>query len=182
MHTAYIGMGANLASWAGPPEATLGAAALRLESLGRIVRRSSLYRTRPVGLAEQPCFVNAVAALETELEPRGILEGLLAIELEFGRDRTTGIVNGPRTMDLDILLFDDVTIAEPGLEIPHPRLAQRAFVLIPMCEIASQAIDPRAGRTIAQLLHNLFLNTAGASDAVIRIQASGWRPTIRITE
>jgi 2-amino-4-hydroxy-6-hydroxymethyldihydropteridine diphosphokinase len=108
MRTAYIGMGGNLASWAGAPEATLAAAALRLESLGRVARRSSLYSTAPVGFAAQPRFVNAVVALETELEPRKLLEGLLAIEQEFGRDRSAGIANGPRTLDLDILLFGDL--------------------------------------------------------------------------
>ncbi|MGA2085951.1 MAG: 2-amino-4-hydroxy-6-hydroxymethyldihydropteridine diphosphokinase, partial [Terracidiphilus sp.] len=84
MRTAYIGMGGNLASWAGGPEATLTAAALRLESLGRVVGRSSLYSTAPVGFAAQPRFVNAVVELETELEPRKLLEGLLVIEREFG--------------------------------------------------------------------------------------------------
>ena len=79
MRTAYIGMGGNLASWAGTPEITLAAAALRLESLGRLVCRSSLYSTEPVGFAAQPRFVNAVVGLETELEPRELLEGLLAI-------------------------------------------------------------------------------------------------------
>jgi 2-amino-4-hydroxy-6-hydroxymethyldihydropteridine diphosphokinase len=101
-------MGGNLASWAGTPEATLAAAAVRLERLGRVVRRSSLYSTEPVGFAEQPRFVNAVVALETELEPRALLEGLLAIEQEFGRDRTAGIANGPRTLDLDILLLGEL--------------------------------------------------------------------------
>ena len=88
MHTAYIGMGSNMASWAGPPEATLAAAALCLESLGRVVGRSSLYSTAPVGFHEQPRFVNAVVALLTELEPRQLLDALLEIEQEFGRDRT----------------------------------------------------------------------------------------------
>src|SRR5580693_7379762 len=117
MQTAYIGMGANLPSQAGTLEATLAAAAARLESLGHVTRRSSLYSTEPVGFAAQPRFVNAVVALETELEPRDLLQGLLAIEKEFGRDRAAGFVNGPRTLDLDILLFDDRTICEPGLEI-----------------------------------------------------------------
>jgi 2-amino-4-hydroxy-6-hydroxymethyldihydropteridine diphosphokinase len=175
MHTAYIGMGANLASWAGPPEATLAAAALRLESLGRVVARSSLYSTAPVGIAEQPRFVNAVVALETELEPRQLLSELLAIELKFGRDRSAGMANGPRTLDLDILLFGDVRISEPGIEIPHPRLAERAFVLIPLCEIAPQAADPRTGKTATQLLDGLFLNCEGESDAVVQIQRDGWR-------
>ena len=95
-------MGGNLASLAGTPEATLMTAAVdRLGRLGRIVRRSSLYSTEPVGLAEQPRFVNAVVALETELDPRALLEGLLGIEQEFRRYRTAGIANGPRTLDLD---------------------------------------------------------------------------------
>jgi 2-amino-4-hydroxy-6-hydroxymethyldihydropteridine diphosphokinase len=175
MHTAYIGMGANLASWAGPPQATLGAAASRLESLGRIVARSSLYSTEPVGIAEQPRFVNAVIALETELEPRQLLSELLAVELEFGRDRAAEVANGPRTLDLDILLFDNLRIDEPGLEIPHPRLAERAFVLIPLCEIAPQASDPRTGKTVTQTLHGLLPNSEGESDAVVQIQGDGWR-------
>jgi 2-amino-4-hydroxy-6-hydroxymethyldihydropteridine diphosphokinase len=175
MHTAYIGMGANLPSWAGPPEATLAAAAKRLESLGRIVGRSSLYSTMPVGLREQPRFVNAVVALETELGPRALLAALLVIELEFGRDRSAQIANGPRTLDLDILLFDNVRINEPGLEIPHPRLAERAFVLIPLCEIAPHALDPRTGKTVTQLLHGLFPNSAGESGAVVQIQCDDWR-------
>jgi 2-amino-4-hydroxy-6-hydroxymethyldihydropteridine diphosphokinase len=175
MHTAYIGMGGNLASWAGPPEASLVAAALRLESIGRVASRSSLYSTEPVGIAEQPRFVNAVVALEAELEPRQLLSELLAIELEFGRDRSAGLQNGPRTLDLDILLFDDVQIDELSLEVPHPRLTERAFVLIPLCEIAPEALDPRTGKTVTQLLHGLFPNSEGKSDAVVQIQGDGWR-------
>jgi 2-amino-4-hydroxy-6-hydroxymethyldihydropteridine diphosphokinase len=175
MHTAYIGMGGNVASWAGPPEITVAAAVLRLESLGRVVSRSSLYNTAPVGIAEQPRFVNAVVALKTELEPRKLLGELLAVEVEFGRYRAAEIVNGPRTLDLDILLFDHVRINEPGLEIPHPRLAQRAFVLIPLCEVAAQTLDPNTGRTVTELLDGLFLNSEGEGDAVVRIQNDGWR-------
>jgi 2-amino-4-hydroxy-6-hydroxymethyldihydropteridine diphosphokinase len=175
MHIAYIGMGGNVDSWAGRPEATLAAAVVRLESIGRVVCRSSLYRTEPVGIVEQPRFVNAVIALETELEPRRLLSELLAIELEYGRDRAAEIASGPRTLDLDILLFDEVRISEPGLEIPHLRLAQRAFVLIPLCEIAAQASDPRTGETVTQLLHGLFPNSEGDSDAVVQIQSDGWR-------
>jgi 2-amino-4-hydroxy-6-hydroxymethyldihydropteridine diphosphokinase len=175
MHTAYIAMGANLPSWAGAPEATLAVAALRLEALGRVACRSSLYNTKPVGLAEQPRFVNAVVALETELGPRQLLSELLKIELEFGRDRSAGVANGPRKLDLDILLFDEVQINEPGLDIPHPRLAARAFVLIPLNEIAPQAADPRTGKTVTQLLHGLFPNSEGESDAVVKIHRNGWR-------
>ncbi|MGO9777644.1 MAG: 2-amino-4-hydroxy-6-hydroxymethyldihydropteridine diphosphokinase [Terracidiphilus sp.] len=171
MQTAYIGMGANLASRAGAPEATLAAAALRLESLGRVTRRSSLYSTAPVGFAEQPRFVNAVVALETEQEPRTLLERLLAIEQEFGRDRAAGFMNGPRTLDLDILLFGDIEIHELGLEIPHPRLLERTFVMIPLNEIAPQAVVPGVAKKVGQLLASLFEAAQAESDAVIRIKS-----------
>jgi 2-amino-4-hydroxy-6-hydroxymethyldihydropteridine diphosphokinase len=170
MKTAYIGMGGNLASWAGAPEATLAAAARRLASLGRVVRRSSLYSTEPVGFAAQPRFVNAVVALETELAPRVLLQGLLAIEHEFGRERTAGVANGPRTLDLDILLFGESQISEPGLEIPHPRLAERAFVLIPLHEIAPKAVVPGLTRTVQELLSSLRLD----SDAVVQVKNGAW--------
>lgn len=173
MRTAYIGMGGNLASWAGQPEATLAAAALRLEALGRVVCRSSLYSTEPVGFAAQPRFVNAVVALETELEPIELLRSLLAIEKEFGRDRAVGIRNGPRTLDLDILLFGNLEVSEPGLEIPHPRLAERAFVLIPLNEIAPDAVVPQAGN-VAQLLENLLQGAQTEADAVVRVQSDAW--------
>jgi 2-amino-4-hydroxy-6-hydroxymethyldihydropteridine diphosphokinase len=167
-------MGGNLASWAGQPEATLAAAALRLESLGRLVARSSLYSTEPVGFAEQPRFVNAVVALETELEPRALLDALLAIEQEFGRDRSVGFANGPRTLDLDILLFGSLEISEPDLDIPHPHLAERAFVLIPLAEIAPDALVPGQGKTVAELLHMPLQRSCNESDAVVRVQSGSW--------
>src|SRR5437763_16925583 len=142
MHTAYIGMGANVAGPAGDPESTMAAAANRLESLGRVVARSSLYSTAPVGFADQPRFLNAVVALQTDLEPRALLAGLLRIEREFGRDRASAIRNGPRPLDLDILVYGNEQISEPGLEIPHPRMEERDFVLIPLVEVASN--DPTA--------------------------------------
>ena len=166
MRTAYIGMGANLASWAGVPEATLAAAALRLESLGQVARRSSLYSTAPVGFAAQPRFVNAVVALETELKPRELLKGMLAIEIEFGRDRAAGVVNGPRTLDLDILIFGDLEISEPGLEIPHPRMAERAFVLAPLCDIAAEVVVPGCGKTVHELIDSLKKAKAGPSTSL----------------
>jgi len=168
-------MGGNLASLAGTPEATLAAAVVRLERVGRVVRRSSLYSTEPVGLAEQPRFVNAVVALETELEPRALLDGLLAIEQEFGRDRTAGIANGPRTLDLDLLLMGDLRICEAGLEIPHPRLDQRAFVLVPLNEIAPRDLDAGSGKTVSQLLDTLHPNSGGTTDAVVRLESDCWR-------
>jgi 2-amino-4-hydroxy-6-hydroxymethyldihydropteridine diphosphokinase len=155
MRTAYIGMGANLPSQAGPPEATLSAAAARLGLLGHVARRSSLYITDPVGFADQPRFVNAVVALETDLEPRRLLDEMLRIEQEFGRDRSAGLANRPRTLDLDILLFDDARLREPGLEIPHPRLAERFFALLPLVEIAPLLVPPGQLRTVSQWLDTL---------------------------
>ena len=174
MRRAYIGMGGNLASWAGLPEATLAAAALRLESLGRVVRRSSLYSTAPVGFAGQPRFVNAVVELEMELEPRELLEGLLAIEREFGRERAAGFPNGPRTLDLDILLLGDLKIREPRLEIPHPRLTERLFVLTPLNEIAAGIVVPGHGENVAQLLTGLLQGSKHEFDAVVRVRSDAW--------
>jgi 2-amino-4-hydroxy-6-hydroxymethyldihydropteridine diphosphokinase len=175
MRTAYIGMGANLPSKAGPPEATLAAAASRLESLGRVFCRSSLYSTAPIGFAAQPRFINAVIALETDLTPRQLLDGLLAIEQDFGRNRMAGFENGPRTLDLDILLFDDLKISEPGLDIPHPRLHERPFVLIPLNEIAPQLSHPRSGKTVSQLLQSLFPSPESEIHAVVKVESDGWR-------
>jgi 2-amino-4-hydroxy-6-hydroxymethyldihydropteridine diphosphokinase len=175
MPTAYIGLGANLPSHAGSPEATLAAAALRLESLGRLIARSSLYSTEPVGFADQPRFFNAAVALETELIPHALLNQLLSIEREFGRDRSTSFRNGPRTLDLDILLFGDLIVAEPDLEIPHPRLAQRAFVLVPLAQIAPRAIDPASGLAIEKLLSALNAADANHAEAVVPLETPLWR-------
>lgn len=173
MRIAYIGMGANLPSSAGPPEATLAAAAERLAALGRLAERSSLYSTEPVGYAEQPRFVNAAVTLETELNPRALLDALMRVEKEFGRERLNAIPNGPRTLDLDILLFSDTVADEPGLRIPHPRLAERAFVLEPLNEIAPEAVDPRSGSTVSELLGKL--ERAAGGNAVVRIDSYAWR-------
>jgi 2-amino-4-hydroxy-6-hydroxymethyldihydropteridine diphosphokinase len=174
MPIVYIGLGANLASVAGPPEATLAAVASRLETLGRLVAQSSLYSTEPVGFAEQPRFINAVVALETELAPGTLLDGLLAIEREFGRDRSTSFRNGPRTLDLDVLLFGDLVVSEADLEIPHPRLADRAFVLVPLAEIAPHAIDPAAGRTVGQLLQSLREKADKPFDEMVPLTYGLW--------
>jgi 2-amino-4-hydroxy-6-hydroxymethyldihydropteridine diphosphokinase len=176
MQTVFIGMGANLASNAGPPDVTMAAAADRLASLGQVLCRSSLYSTEPVGYAAQPRFVNAVVAIETDLEPRPLLDGLLRIEQEFGRDRSAGIQNGPRTLDLDILLFGDRVIREPGLEIPHPRIKQREFVMVPLREIASNSLKVCHGTIVKQLLNAaLTLPHGDTNDAVLAFQSPVWR-------
>jgi 2-amino-4-hydroxy-6-hydroxymethyldihydropteridine diphosphokinase len=99
----------------------------------KLLARSSLYRTKPVGYADQPDFVNACAVVETELPPRALLEGLLGIERAHGRKRE--LRNGPRTLDLDIVLYGDRVISEPDLTIPHPRAHERDFVLKPLREV-----------------------------------------------
>jgi 2-amino-4-hydroxy-6-hydroxymethyldihydropteridine diphosphokinase len=118
----------------------------------RLVRRSSLYRNPPAGYLDQPEFVNAVARIETRLAPRDLLEQLLAIERAHGRVRD--FPNAPRTLDLDILLYGERTVREPGLTIPHPRMLERAFVLVPLAEIAPDAVIPGGGR-IADLAAKL---------------------------
>jgi len=174
MLTAYVAMGANLPSPIGPPAATLADAVERLGSLGRIVLRSSLYSTAPVGLADQPRFINAVVGLQTGLAPHTLLTRLLAIERDYGRDRAHAIANGPRTLDLDILMMGDLRLCESDLELPHPRLAQRAFVLIPLYEIAPQLVEPRHHVTIAELLDRLRAQYASEADSVVPISDPRW--------
>jgi 2-amino-4-hydroxy-6-hydroxymethyldihydropteridine diphosphokinase len=174
MPLTHIALGANLPGPAGSPESTVAAAAERLASLGRITARSSLYSTAPVGIADQPRFLNAVIALETRLAPRDLLNALLAIERSFGRDRTASVPGGPRILDLDILFYDGITLSEHGLEIPHPRLAQRAFVLIPLNEIDSQLRDPRTGRTVSQLLARLSSGRTQLTQEVAPIASTLW--------
>lgn len=164
-----------MASWAGAPENTLSQALLRIGGLGRVARKSSLYSTEPVGFTAQPSFVNAVAALETDLSPRALLQRLLEIEKEFGRDRALGIPNGPRTLDLDILLIDDLEVNEPGLELPHPRLTERAFVLVPLNEIAPTLKVAGHHQTVRESLQSLKESHEGAADGVVRIESDRWQ-------
>ena len=155
METAYIALGANIPSPAGMPRQTLDAALLRLAELGRLTAQSSYYETAPVGFANQPTFLNAAAALETNLTPEDLLGHLLEIEHSFGRDRTHGIPNGPRTLDLDLILYGDRILNTKNLQLPHPRMAERSFVLLPLAEIAPTRIHPQSLKTMKQLLHDL---------------------------
>lgn len=152
MDTAYIALGSNLPSSSGSPEQTLDAALTRIQALGELTAVSSFYSTEPVGYADQPSFVNAAIALRTALTPSALLEQLLAIELEFGRDRGHGIANGPRTLDLDLLLYNDFVLKTQTLELPHPRMADRLFVLAPLGEIAPESIHPTLRKSVSELL------------------------------
>ena len=152
MPIAYIALGSNLPSHAGPPAETLAAALMHLAALGQLVGRSSFYTTAPVGYADQPDFSNGAAALQTQLTPHALLEDLLEIERSFGRDRTGGITNGPRTLDLDLLLYDDYVMGTEKLRLPHPRMTRRGFVLIPLAEIAPELIHPVTRTSMTQLV------------------------------
>lgn len=138
---AYVALGANL----GDPVATIETAIAALADTPAtcLLAASSLYRTAPVGLRNQPDFINAVAKLETGLSPLDLLEALFAIEARFGRSR--GVPNAPRTLDLDLLLYGEVAVSEARLTLPHPRMHQRAFVLAPLLEIAPACKIPGLG-------------------------------------
>lgn len=147
---AYVGLGSNL----GDSVSTLSAATIALAALPqtRILRNASLYRSAPVGTGEQPDFINGVCALETTLGEQDLLQHLMAIEQEFGRHRT-GEFGQPRTLDLDLLLYGDLSVDSDKLTLPHPRLHERAFVLYPLNEIAPDLMIPERGR-VSNLLQN----------------------------
>lgn len=151
---AYVGIGSNLDD----PAAQVRRAIEALASLPqtRFVRASRLFRTAPWGRTDQPVFVNAVAEITTTLAPRALLDALLAIERAQGRHRD-GTRWGPRTLDLDVLLYGDAAIDEPGLAIPHPHLAERAFVLRPLADLDPALHVPGRGR-ISELLGRVDAN------------------------
>ena len=149
MATAYIALGANL----GDRAETLRQAVRRLTALGQVTAVSSLYETDPVGYLEQPPFLNAVVALESMLAPSALIAALLGIERDLGRTRT--FPNAPRTLDIDLLLVDDVVLATDELTLPHPRLHERAFVLIPRAEIAPEVTHPILTQSVSDLLDAL---------------------------
>lgn len=143
--SAFVGLGSNL----GDSIATLRGALQALDALPgtRLERASRLYRTAAWGVTDQPDFINAVAMLRTSRPPRQLLSDLLDVERRAGRNRRADGSDrwGPRTLDLDLLLYGDAVIDEPGLHVPHPRLHERAFVLVPLAEIAPDLSIPRIG-------------------------------------
>jgi len=149
MTRAFVGLGSNL----GDPRAQIG---LAVELLGgeegvEVVAVSTLRETDPVGYEDQPRFLNGAAELRTSLSARELLERLLAIERELGRVRGEGPRFGPRTIDLDLLLFGDEVVAEPGLDVPHPRLHERRFALEPLAELDPALEVPGRGPVQALL-------------------------------
>jgi 2-amino-4-hydroxy-6-hydroxymethyldihydropteridine diphosphokinase len=153
-HQAWIGLGSNLGDRSAMIERSLSL----LDGLAGVwvVRVSSVIETAPVGPAGQGPYLNAAAELATILSPAALLDAMLCVERKLGRDRSAGVRWGPRTIDLDLLLFEDRVINEPGLAVPHPRLAERAFVLGPLSEIAPLVRVPGDGRTVAALLAELL--------------------------
>jgi 2-amino-4-hydroxy-6-hydroxymethyldihydropteridine diphosphokinase len=147
--TAFVGIGSNL----GDPESQIASALelLAAEDGVELVAVSTLRETEPVGYLDQPNFLNGAAQVETDLPPRQLLERLLAIEARLGRVRGAGPRFGPRTIDLDLLLYGDETIGEPGLSVPHPRLAERRFALEPLAELAPELEIPGLGSVQALL-------------------------------
>jgi len=158
--TAYVGLGANLED----PRQQLARATDALAILPRtqLLARSSLYRSAPVSKADQPDFVNAVAALRTQLTPLELLDALLDLEAQQGRVRS--VPNAARTLDLDLLLFDDRVIHEQRLQIPHPRMHERRFVLLPLVELNPKLVIPGHGAVV-----DLLRSVAGQD--VTRIDA-----------
>ena len=148
---ALVGLGSNLDDPARQIRCAL--AALADMPRTRLVRHSRLYQSAPWGITDQPAFVNAAAELATLLAPRALLEKLLAIECRQGRHRD-GSRWGPRTLDLDLLTWADIETSEPGLMLPHPRIAERAFVLVPLAELDADAMIPGLGR-VGDLLERL---------------------------
>ncbi len=162
MATAYLGLGSNVGDLRGTIERAIG----KLRTLGSVGAISSLYKTEPIGFADQPWFLNCTLVLETKLLPVELLGAIKRIEKELGR--TPAARNAPREIDIDILLYDDLVVATDSLTIPHPRMHERRFVLAPLSEVAPQVMHPLFGKSMQELL-------AGLSDshAVKRLDSWG---------
>jgi 2-amino-4-hydroxy-6-hydroxymethyldihydropteridine diphosphokinase len=146
---AYLSLGSNL----GDRAANLRAAVAQLDVAGRLLAVSALYETQPVDVPDQPWFLNCIAAIETDSTPRELLQHALRIEAAMGRLRMRE--KGARKIDIDVVLFGDRAVDEPGLKIPHPAMHQRRFVLEPLVEIAPEARHPELGKTARELLTEL---------------------------
>jgi len=160
---AILGLGGNI----GDPEGAMGEALDRLQAHPaiRVEAVSALYETPPWGKTDQPRFLNAAARIDTSLAPRNLLEAVLAVERDLGRDRTERW--GPRTIDIDILLYGDIAVDEQGLTVPHPRLAERIFALAPLVDVAPEAsIGGRRAAAILQALDRTGL---------VRLKTDWWR-------
>ena len=144
--TAYLSLGSNL----GDRAANLRTAVAQLDVAGRLLAVSALYETQPVEVPDQPWFLNCVAAIETDKTPRELLK--LALQVEAGMGRLRMREKGARKIDIDVVLFGDRVVDEPGLKIPHPAMHQRRFVLEPLVEIAPEARHPELGKTARELL------------------------------
>jgi 2-amino-4-hydroxy-6-hydroxymethyldihydropteridine diphosphokinase len=146
---AYLSLGSNL----GDRKHNLSEAIRRLHSLGRVVSVSSFYETEPMEFTDQPSFLNCAAALESAMQPGQLMAKLLHIEKEMGRQRIQK--RGPRSIDIDMLLFDSAVVNTPELTLPHPAMAQRRFVLEPLAEIAPDLRHPTLEKTVRLLLAEL---------------------------
>ncbi len=149
-HTAYIALGSNLAGDLDCPASQVNRALQAIDNLPKtkLIKASSLYKSAPVGYLNQPDFINAVVEISTKLSPFELLDAILNIELEAGRERP--FANAPRVLDCDLLLYDDLKMATEKLTLPHPRMFERGFVLLPLAEIASNLTSP-SGKSIVKL-------------------------------
>ena len=154
LKTVYLSLGSNV----GNREANLRTAIDKLSEIGEVIAVSSFFETEPVEFTAQPWFLNCAIAMKTELMPELLLSKLLAIEQKMGRRRMNA--KGPRTIDIDILLYGAATIVAPQLEVPHPAMHQRRFVLEPLAEIAPEVRHPVLKRTVRELLEELPANDA----------------------
>lgn len=153
-HVAYVALGSNLAGDLDCPASQVIRALQSINKISktRLVKQSSLYQSAPVGYANQADFINAVAEVSTQLPPEALLDALLDIENEAGRERP--FANAPRVLDLDLLLYDNITMHTKKLTLPHPRMFERAFVLIPLIEISPNLTAP-SGESIVKLAQSV---------------------------